>query len=255
MLAQRTHVRAVVFAFLTLFIAAMSAVPAAAHPRLPDGVPAGVTIPNVPGDNQAYEFGDCQSRKHSTGGWVCAPLPEEIRAAAAHASKKQTKRKKGAKARAAAYYRYSFNAVANAYWGIGSVTYGAISWTRKGYFNGQYVNLNQSGTVVQGAHTVRYNFFVDHWRSTSAGWEYRTGYESIKPAYPGCTRTTTSMVGNGQNWVNYNAAGYDFWDLMFFKLRDCVLDNPSTPDGTFYSPNYSTKVYHCNSTECYFKGY
>jgi hypothetical protein len=24
---------------------------------------------------------------------------------------------------------------------------------------------------------------------------------------------------------------------------------------TFYSPNYSTKIYHCNSTECYFKGY
>ena len=61
------------------------------------------------------------------------------------------------------------------------------------------------------AHTTK-----GHWRSTSVGWEYRTGYESIKPAAP---------------------------------------SNPSTPDGTFYSPIYATKVYHCNSTECYFKGY
>jgi hypothetical protein len=44
---------------------------------------------------------------------------------------------------------------------------------------------------------------------------------------------------------------------IFFKLRDCVVNNPSTPDGTFYSPRYITKVYHCveSTGSCYFKGY
>jgi hypothetical protein len=38
---------------------------------------------------------------------------------------------------------------------------------------------------------------------------------------------------------NFNAVANAYW----------------ASDGTFYSPKYSTKVHHCNSTECYFKGY
>ena len=39
-------------------------------PRLPDGVPPGYSIPPDAG-NQAFEFGRCDSREHSPGGWVC----------------------------------------------------------------------------------------------------------------------------------------------------------------------------------------
>ena len=41
-----------------------------------------------------------------------------------------------------------------------------------------------------------------------------------------------------------------------FKLRDCAVSNPSTPDGTFYSPRYATRVYRCVDATgtCYFKG-
>lgn len=113
MLAQRTHARAVVLAFLTLCIAALSAGPAAAKPRTPDGVPAGVAIPDVAGDNQAYEFGDCQSRTHSSGGWVCSPSPAELRVATARASartaRSSKKHRKRAMAHAAGYARYNFN--------------------------------------------------------------------------------------------------------------------------------------------------
>lgn len=259
---------------LVPFLVAMSAANAAADPRTPDGVPLGVTIPQIPGDDQAYEFGNCQSRKHTVGGWVCssmsqssedqvgsspvnevAPLPQdEARSDAPHASRKPPS--KGPKARASGYARYNFNIIDQVCWGVGQVVYGCITWTRAGYFNGPYSNLNQSGLVSSGSHSVRYDFNVEHYRSTSAGWEYRTGYSAIKPAAPSCTRnTTTYMVGNGQNWVHYNASGYDYYDTFYWRLRDCAVNNPSTPDGTFRSPYYSTKVYRCNSTECYFKGY
>jgi hypothetical protein len=48
-------------------------------PRLPDGVPPGFIIPEQAG-NQAFEFGNCSSRAHSAGGWMCVePAPDSGR--------------------------------------------------------------------------------------------------------------------------------------------------------------------------------
>jgi hypothetical protein len=156
-------------------------------------------------------------------------------------------------ARAAGYSRYRFDANEKAYWGIGQVTYGTIYWEKTANFNGAQALMAQAGTVWDGAHTVRYDFYIEKWRGTSAGWEYRETYRDIVPTAPSCTRARSRTP----TYSSYHSSGYDFFMQYFFKLRDCVVHNPSTPDGTFYSPRYATKVYHCVDSlgSCYFKGY
>jgi hypothetical protein len=51
------------------------------------------------------------------------------------------------------------------------------------------------------------------------------------PAAPSCTRSRARQP----TWYKYHSAGYDYHMQIFFKLRDCVVNNPSTSDGTFYA--------------------
>jgi hypothetical protein len=62
---------------VALIALAFGAAPATADgPRPPDGVPPRYSIPPNAG-TQAFEFGDCQSRTHASGGWVCVEtLPD-----------------------------------------------------------------------------------------------------------------------------------------------------------------------------------
>jgi hypothetical protein len=214
-------------------------------PRTPDGVPAGVIIPSEAG-NQAFEFGNCGSRKHATGGWLCTePAPYS-------ASIARLPHRPSPRARTADYRRYTFTANERAYWGVGAVTYGTIFWEKAGTFNGAQAQVAQAGTVWDGAHTVRYDFSIDRYRSTSSGWVYRDTSRDILPPAPGCTRTRTRTP----TYYRFHSSGYDFFMQYHFKLRDCAVSNPSTPDGTFYSPRFTTRVYHCvdSTGTCFFKG-
>jgi hypothetical protein len=216
-------------------------------PLLPDRVPAGVSIPAGAG-TQAFEFGHCQTRAHAAGGWVCMDtLPD---AASARASRRHHRT---VRAHAASYYRYHFTAHELAAWGVGSVQYGTINWNQNGNFNGSQHQVAQDGAVWEGAHTVRYDFRIDAWRATSVGWQFREEFQAIRPAAPSCSRSTVVQP----TWNHAQTAGYDYYMSIFFHMRDCAVNNPSTPDGTFYSPIYATKTYHCidSTGNCYFKGY
>ena len=84
--------------------------------RFPDGIPAGVQIP-AEAAGQAFEFGNCDMRAHSTGGWVCTEDPELTATASKATRRKADRRKRGRPvARAAAYYRYHFTQPATVYW-------------------------------------------------------------------------------------------------------------------------------------------
>lgn len=221
-------------------------------PRTPDGVPAGVQIPATAG-NQAFEFGNCETRQHASGGWVCMEDADDPSAAASGNGSARPHHRHHARAHAAAYYGYHFTAHELAAWGVGSVEYGEINWNQNGNFNGSSINASQDGAVWSGAHTVRYNFVVEAWRATSVGWEYRENFTAQRPVAPGCTRSTATMP----TWYHYHTSGHDYHLLFYFHMRDCAVNNPSTPDGTFYSPIYTTKTYHCvdSTGSCYFKGY
>lgn len=172
---------------------------------------------------------------------------EAVPTAPARAAKRHSKR---VRAHAAAYYRYHFTDPKTTYWGVGTVEYGAIFWEREGSFNGHYHNIWQAGNVTQGAHKVKYHFYIDAWRKIPEGWEWREGRTFI-------SGTCTTDRVRQPTWGHYHTEGHDYRMELHFQLRDCAVDNPSTSDGLFYSPYYLTKNYHCvDSTEtCYFIGY
>jgi hypothetical protein len=56
---------------LVVTASALAAPPATAEsPRRSDVAPPGWSVPADAG-NQAFEFGNCESRTHASGGWVC----------------------------------------------------------------------------------------------------------------------------------------------------------------------------------------
>jgi hypothetical protein len=119
--------------------------------------------------------------------------------------------------------------------------YGQITWERGGSFNGSQHNIWQAGTVISGAHRVRYDFNLQSWRQASTGAELREVRRDIVPAAPDCTLARTRQP----TWPHVHTKGYGYYMTMCFKLRDCAVSNPSSPDGTFISPFYSTRTYHC----------
>lgn len=236
---------AVLLAVGAVTVAAVSA-RAGTDARLPDGLPAGVSIPPGAG-SQAFEFGDCLSREHAEGGWVCT---EDDETTAAYA---QQRARAGAAqdAQDGAYSRYHFNHPRMTAWGFGRVVYGTIWWERAGNFNGSQSQFWQAGTVVSGAHTVRYDFRNEVYRRTVSGWEYRDVQRNIVPDYPNCTRQRARMP----TWYHPHVRGHDYHQDMWFKLRDCIVRNPSTEDGTWYSPRFSSRIYRCvdRRGSCYFR--
>ena len=109
-----------------------------------------------------------------------------------------------------------------------------------------------TATVNNSAHTVRYEMHNELYRQTSVGWELRDLDEKLTRTPPDCTRSRRV-----QDISRYHNHPYNFHVLFFLRLRDCVVNNPSTGDGMFWGPRYYTKDFHCLDAlgNCRFKGY
>jgi len=214
---------------LAVLVGIAAAGPAGASPRTPDGVPPGYEIPAQAGD-QAFEFGNCLTRRHTTGAWMCL---EE--GAGNRRRKRLEEAQKGDRSRrrlSTVFLLRSRDVL------LGDLRQRGSSCVRVALVATFWGLQRTPGSVL----AIR-------GRSRRSHGSVRLPHREVQEHEQRVARQPT--------WYTYHSKGYDFYESYWFKLRDCAHTNPQTSDGTWYSVRYNSKVYHCVDSlgSCYFKGY